>query len=207
MAPEDVSSLGAIYDEIAEADADDGLPIWIRKMIDAKPDIVKFTASRCPGRGPGSYLGFVKGSFNLGFRIGFSEGPEVIIRFARSSHSAFRDEKVENEVRAMEYIRQHTTIPVPRIYSWGLTAESPQELGSFIIMEFMVGASLASILEIPDSVPQMLNPEVDTALLDVIYRQIADYLLKLSKLSLPRIGSISESSSSDPGSWTVTNDP
>jgi hypothetical protein len=30
-----------------------------------------------------------------------------------------------NEVQLTEYLSQRTTIPLPRVYSWGLTKESP----------------------------------------------------------------------------------
>lgn len=120
--------------------------------MDAKAELADFVADRRDGDATGSYVEFLKGSFNVCFRISFSDGgQDVIIRFPKPGHTAttLRDEKVANEVQAIEYIRQHTTIPLPRVHSWGLTAESPQNLGPFIIMDYVNGTLLSTVLKNP----------------------------------------------------------
>jgi len=37
----------------------------------------------------------------------------------------------------MKYLNQNTTIPIPRVISWGFTKEKPQQLGPFIIMDYV----------------------------------------------------------------------
>lgn len=71
-----------------------------------------------------------------------------MIRFPKPGHTltALRDVKVTNEVTVLEYLRQNTTIPVPRVYSLGLTAEGPLGLGQFIIMEYIGGVLLSTVL-------------------------------------------------------------
>ncbi|CRK15762.1 hypothetical protein BN1723_002488 [Verticillium longisporum] len=106
----------------------------------------------------------------------------------------------------MEYLRQHTTIPIPHIHNWGFTAESPQHFGRYIIMDYVEGTLLSKVLKKPtesDQEDMVLDPDVDNSMLDTIYRQVADYLLPLSQLSFTRIGAISK----DGGTWSVTKRP
>ncbi|SPO05332.1 uncharacterized protein DNG_08019 [Cephalotrichum gorgonifer] len=194
MAP-DIPFLGTYFDEIVETEADNECRAWVRKMLGAKAELGAFVASRRlppvrrgtedetgtetgTGAGTGTYVAFLKGSFNLGFRYSFPEGSDTIIRFPKPGHTAtaLRDEKVVNEVRVLEYLRQNTTIPLPRVHSWGLTAEGPLGLGPFIIMDFVEGTLLTDVLKRPTANEQerhILNPDVDNAMLDNVYRQIA----------------------------------
>ncbi|CRK21857.1 hypothetical protein BN1723_012499 [Verticillium longisporum] len=106
----------------------------------------------------------------------------------------------------MECLRQHTTIPIPRIHNWGFTAESPQQFGPFIIMDYVEGTLLSKVLQKPTESNQddmVLDPNVDNSMLDMVYRQVADYLLQLSQLTFTRIGAISK----DGGIWSVTKRP
>ncbi|KAL2260284.1 hypothetical protein VTK26DRAFT_5739 [Humicola hyalothermophila] len=56
---------------------------------------------------------------------------------------------VENEVRVIEYLSANTTIPLPRIRSWGTTEMSPRQLGPFIVMDFVEGVRLSKFLRKP----------------------------------------------------------
>jgi hypothetical protein len=49
----------------------------------------------------------------------------------------------------------------------------------------------------------ILDPDIDQKKLEVVYSQIADYVLQLSRLQLLRIGAISN----DAGRWLVTGRP
>jgi hypothetical protein len=157
-----------VHDSIAEADADDECRVWIRRLLNAKEEIVAFVDSRLGGPGTGEYLGFFKGSFNVSFRIGFGESrTSALIRFAKPVHtySPWRDEKVVNEIRVIEYLREHTTIPLPHIRCWGAADESPALLGSFI-MDFIEGVRLSTFLEQPMDDEQrdlILNLTIDEA--------------------------------------------
>ncbi|EAQ91085.1 hypothetical protein CHGG_03020 [Chaetomium globosum CBS 148.51] len=199
------------YNMIAEADSDDECRLWVRKLINARDDVVAFVDSRLDGQGTGKYLGFFKGSFNFSFHIGFGEGkPSVLIRVAKPGHTftAWRDEKVKNEVRVIEYLREHTTIPLPRVRCWGLTDERPAQLGPFIIMDFIEGVRLSTFLKEPsedDQADPILNPAIEEATLETIYDQLADYILQISQLEFSSIGAISKDVSS--GTWSVTGRP
>jgi hypothetical protein len=202
------SPLKTCFDEIEETNGDDECRAWLSKAFDAKLELAAFVASHRPGRVT-EYVGFLKGSFNFCFRYRFDDdGPDAIIRFPKPGHTAtaLRDEKVTNEVQAMEYLRRNTTIPIPRVHGWGLTAESPQKLGPFIIMDFVEGMLLSEVLQTAsdyDRGNMVLDAGIDNSMLDVIYLQIAEYLLQLSRITFSRIGAIFQ----DGDGWSVDNRP
>lgn len=105
----------------------------------------------------------------------------------------------------MEYLRQNTDIPIPRVHSWGFLAESPQHLGSFIIMDYVQSTLLSTILKQPDQDDMLLNPNIDNATLDKIYHQIAYYIFQLSQLTFTSIGAVSKDHASS--AWHVTGRP
>lgn len=204
-----LSSLKTYFDEIEETNGDDECKTWLSRVFDAKIELATFVAAR-RGRGRATeYVGFLKGSFNFSFRFKFSDGgPDAIIRFPKPGHIAttLRDEKVANEVQFMEFLSQNTTIPVPHVHSWGFTSESPQQFGPFIIMDYVEGTLLSTILKQPTKSDQediFLDPNIDNSILNKIYHQIAEFLLQLSRLSFTRIGAISK----DGDTWSVTKRP
>ncbi|WEW60250.1 hypothetical protein PRK78_005735 [Emydomyces testavorans] len=203
-----------VYDEIAETDGDNACRVWLRRVFDLKAEIVAFASRRArPQQGdkPGEFVSYLKGSFNFGLRITFGDGgPDAIIRFPKPGHTlqAIADEKLANEVQVMKYLSKNTTIPLPRVVSWGLTEESPQQLGPFIIMDFVDGIRLSTFLKKPtkdDQEDAILKSEIDLAVLDTIYDQLADYMIQFSKLDFARIGAISEDPNSN--TWSVSGRP
>ncbi|RLL93520.1 hypothetical protein CFD26_102861 [Aspergillus turcosus] len=208
MPQQKISSLKTYFDELEETNGDDECKSWLSKAFDSRAELAIFVAGRREGGGTGKYVGFLKGSFNISFRFSFGDGrPDVIIRFPKPGHTAtaYRDEKVENEVQIMEYLRQNTDIPIPRVHSWGLIAESPQHLGPFIIMDYVDSILLSTILKDPDQENLVLNPKIDNNILDKIYYQIAYYMFQLSQLTFARIGAISKDHASS--AWHVTRRP
>jgi hypothetical protein len=208
----DKDFLSTCFDSIEDTNSDDQARVWIRKALNAKVDLARFVADR---RGKGratEVVGFLKGAFNLGFRIRFEDdGPDAIIRFPKPGHisTVFLEEKLINEVRTIEYIRQNTTIPVPFVRSWGLASECPQQLGPFIIMDFVEGTLASRILQKPtedDQEELILNPDLDSSVLDKFYRQVAGYLLQLSRLEFKRIGAISREPGDD-DAWSSSKRP
>ncbi|KID72035.1 uncharacterized protein G6M90_00g029280 [Metarhizium brunneum] len=206
-----ILQLKTYFDEIEETNGDDECRAWLDKIFNAKAELAAFVASRRKGGPATEYVGFLKGSFNFSFQFRFGDGgPDAIIRFPKPGHTAtaLRDEKVANEAMVMEYIRQNTAIPIPRVHSWGLTAESPQQFGPFIIMDHVEGTVLSTVLKQPtqsDQEDPILNPDIDSKALDTIYLQIASYTFQLSHLSFSRIGAISKDH--DSNTWSVTKRP
>ncbi|KAM0273889.1 hypothetical protein ACHAQH_008150 [Verticillium albo-atrum] len=73
-------------------------------------------------------------------------------------------------------------------------------------MDYVEGTLLSKVLKKPtesDQEAMVLDPNVDNSMLDMIYRQVADYLLQLSQLTSTRIGA----SSKDSDTWSVTKRP
>lgn len=139
-----------VFDELAETDGDIECKAWLSKVIDAKQEIVAFVASRRQGKPAGEFDSYLKGSFNLSIVVRFSDaGSKAVIRFPKPGHiaTAFREEKVRNGVQVLKLLSEKTTIPVPRVLSWGMTADSPQHIGPFIMMDYVHGVSLATILQ------------------------------------------------------------
>jgi hypothetical protein len=201
----------APYDFIAEKNIKDERLAFAHKLLDAREDIVSFVDNRLGWNGTGKYDGFFKGSFNLNMDVKRGDSDEhVLIRFPfpGNIYGPWRDEKVTNEVMVMSYLREHTSIPVPPVRCWGVTEESPQQLGPFIIMDLMEGQDLSDFLQQPTQSKEeaiILNPNIDEVKLDFVYDQIADFMLQLSRLEFSRIGAISKDAAS--GRWAVVGRP
>lgn len=199
-----------VVDEIVETKAEKEWISWKDKVLDYVDEIAEFVAHRREGGNATRIVHYYRGSFNICIRIRFEdEGPDAIIRFPKAGVTSLRDEKVESEVQVMKFLIQNTTIPIPRLISWGLTKESPGSLGPFIIMDYVEGVHLSDVLKKPTRHKQekeILNPDINDTTLDIVYRQIANFMLQLYGHDFSRIGAISE----DPNgtkSWSVTGRP
>lgn len=121
--------------------------------------------------------------------IQFEEGGSAIIRFPKPGATMFPEAKVRNEVAVIRYLQDNTSIPVPFILNWGSREESPLGLGPFIIMEYINHETdLATALNTPGFSGEdrtRLNPDINIDKLEMLYGQIADILLQLSKLTFP----------------------
>ncbi|KAJ5584415.1 phosphotransferase family protein [Penicillium hispanicum] len=160
-------------------------------------------------RGVPVELGDAKaGYFNVMFRMKFQDGGSAIIRFPKPGATMFPEEKVRNEVAAIRYIQDHTSIPVPFILHWGTKEESPLGLGPFIIMEYIDHEmNMNKAMNMPELGIEdrpRLDPNIETSKLEMLYSQFADLLLQLNKLSLPRIGSLEQI---DDFTYTVSRRP
>ncbi|EGX95148.1 Protein kinase-like domain [Cordyceps militaris CM01] len=161
------------------------------------------------GGGTPTLLSILKaGSFNAQFRMEFQDGGSAVIRFPKAGTTMFPEEKIQNEVATMKLIQEKTTIPVPFILHWGSREESPLQLGPFIIMEYVKHhTDMGQALNIPGRSlqdPPYLDPNINPAKLEKLYRQVADILLQLSRLQFPAIGAFEET---DDCTWEVTQRP
>ena len=199
-----------LFDELAEREGDDLWEEWKARVLDAKDKIADYVASQRPGRGA-QVVGHLQGSFNLCLQITYSDGtPSAVIRFSGPGHSTFRDEKMLNEVRVIQFLQDNTTIPVPRLISWGTTERSPKEFGKefgpFMISDFVEGTHLSDVLKDPGNPKQIyLNPNIDINTLENVFSQLADIMLQLYQFDFDHIGAISKSTST--GLWSVTGRP
>lgn len=195
-----------LFDELAEKLGDDQWDEWKAKVLEAREEIAAFVASRHPGSGA-EVLDWFQGSFNFCLQIMYNDGtPDVMIRFPGPGHTTFRDEKIRNEVQVVHFLQENTSIPVPRLISWGLTEDSPKQLGPFMISEFVDGVHLSDILKDPTDPKRLhLDPAIDKNTLENVHAQIANIMLQLYSFDFDRIGAISKGTASSP--WSVTGRP
>ncbi|KAJ5782409.1 hypothetical protein N7457_004183 [Penicillium paradoxum] len=136
-----------------------------------------------------------KGAFNMVIRLQFTDHSSSIIRFPIPGYSVFPEEKVQREVSVMTFLSQHSTIRIPRILHHGMTDDSPQCLGPFIIMEHIDNnADLVDALitpGLPDEDRPVLDPNISVHRLRSVYSEMAGLLLQVAKHTFPRIGCIS----------------
>lgn len=137
---------------------------------------------------------FHHGAFNAGMKMVFGDSTAWMVRFPRVRMvcDEYTDEKVAMEVTALNLIRNSTTIPVPRVEAWGRAASNPLGLGPFIIMEFIDGIGLSDLLRDPTAKrpTRVMREDISDSDIEVIYRQMANFLLQLFKLDFDRIGSL-----------------
>ena len=72
----------------------------------------------------------------------------------------------------------------------------------------MEGENLGDLLKKPtgnEADPAILDPDIDEAKLNIVYEQVAGFMLELSRVEFPRIGAISKDTVS--GEWTVVEPP
>lgn len=148
---------------------------FVQRFVSAIDNIMQFVANRLGWSRDAEYVGVKKGSFNASLVArNVDDGSKVLIRFPFPGqvYTPWLEEEVINEVTVLSYIHTHTTIPVPRVLYWGLADVSPSQLGPFIIMEFIEGTSLDTLLRDP-TISQgdrsVLDPAIDERKLAVIY--------------------------------------
>jgi hypothetical protein len=90
-------------------------------------------------------------------------------------HSHKSDAELLSEVVTMEYVRSHTSIPVPEVY--GFCADKENPVGAMYV--FMAGKT-GELLHILPKIPDQFK--------DYVYTQYATIILELSSLTWPNIG-------------------
>ncbi|GAM88686.1 hypothetical protein ANO11243_067200 [Dothideomycetidae sp. 11243] len=132
---------------------------------------------------------FEAGRFNALFPARYDDGTRVMVRISKPSFTLHGDEKIHREVAVLKYLRQNTSIPVPRVYTWGTSKDNSSGLGPFIIMELLRGVPLSAIVrDEPDM--RLTISQVPEESLRTVYRQLAGYMLELSQHRFSHIGSL-----------------
>ncbi|MCJ1250950.1 hypothetical protein MMC30_008179 [Trapelia coarctata] len=197
------------YDDVAWAKSEEIFDEWKKRLLTPKSYLaVGRLIAKHRGGTPTELCAPVRGAFNVCLRMKFEDGGSAMIRFPCPGIIMFPEEKVRDEVAVMRFIERNTTVPVPHVFHYGTTDESPYNLGPFIIMEYIEHAfDLVDALNKPglslDDRP-ILDPQISRERLEFVYSQMADILLELSKHSFPKIGSLTEA---DNGAWSVTDHP
>ncbi|KAF1955899.1 hypothetical protein CC80DRAFT_473873 [Byssothecium circinans] len=185
--------------------------LWVDKINETygKGDLCQWISTFHPEQLPCQLEGgFHHGAFNAGMKMMFPNGTAWMVRFPRVGkvHDNYADEKVAMEVRALRLIRDNTTIPVPKVHAWGLSADNTLGLGPFIMMDFIDGVSLSDLLKDPnvENPTRLMRADMDDAHIEFIYRQFANFLLQIFNLDFDRIGSLPSSPSAEAESQSPT---
>ncbi|CAG7949020.1 unnamed protein product [Penicillium olsonii] len=137
---------------------------------------------------------FHNGAFNAGVKMVFTDNSAWMVRFPRFGMVCedYTDEKVAMEVSALNIIHDTTTIPVPKVRAWGYASSNSLGLGPFIMMDFIDGVGLSSLLQDPkaEKSSRVVREDISDSDIEIIYRQLANFLLQLFKLDFDQIGSL-----------------
>ncbi|KAH9222447.1 phosphotransferase enzyme family protein [Leptodontidium sp. 2 PMI_412] len=161
----------ALIDLIHEAQGQ----LWVDRVNEAHrlgrlcPWVSTFHPNKLPCQLDGT---FYHGSFNAGVKMIFSDHTAWMVRFPRVGNVCddYSDEKVAMEVTALTLIYDKTTIPVPRIR----------------------GVGLSDLLRDPNAEEptRLIKEDISDNDLEIIYKQLANYLLQLFQLDFNQIGSL-----------------
>ncbi|KAJ5573656.1 uncharacterized protein N7459_008083 [Penicillium hispanicum] len=198
------------YDDAAWEKSEEVSDAWVLQFLE--PDVLTpigdYLVRHHSPEVPERFSILEKGAYNISLRMTYENERSAVIRFSQPGASMFPEEKVRNEVAIMRYIQDQTSIPVPFVLHWGTKKKSPLELSPFIIMEYIDhDTSMYDALNRPDC-PRAecgtLDPDINEAKLEALYGELASILLQLSRLSLPRIGSLDQV---DDFTWELTRRP
>ena len=127
------------------------------------------------------------GRRNVVFRVQFVDGPIWVARLRNplANRSILPDNRaiemrsMESEVTTMEYVKRHTTIPIPTLFGYDCTYSNP--LGCpYLLMEHIDGKPLPDVV---DELGGMTDGQIFK-----IHAQLANVSLQLSRLCFPTIG-------------------
>lgn len=126
-----------------------------------------------------------EGSFHKIYLLNMDDGSECI---ARVACPVFRHLKMKSEVATMKYVAEHTSILLPKIYTWD--ADPENVVGAeYMLIEKIPGVSLSKVWD------DMLIEQKEQVL-----RQIVDIMVQLFSLTFPKIGSLDHTAD---GSYVV----
>ncbi|KFY46050.1 hypothetical protein V495_02690 [Pseudogymnoascus sp. VKM F-4514 (FW-929)] len=178
--------------QLASYDLDDG---W-------RSDMEEFVSEYHKGE-PCRVVERFEGAFNHCFRLRFdlSNRADWLLRFPIPGDVMYPGEKINQEVAAMEFIREHTDIPIPKVITSGRTDGRFEGLGPFITMDFVDGERLDEALYQNDKI----KPGIGQLTLDYIYKQMAQIYLELFEHDFEQIGGLSMPSGGR--SWHIGSVP
>lgn len=133
------------------------------------------------------------GSFNCCFHMELEDG-HVAMRIPLPENSIDAERKMHSEAAIMRLVAERTTIPVPKIYHCGTGRENPTGLGPFIIMDYVAHErTMADLLQAgaangSPGPSAAIDEHLPHEMVRRIYGQMADIILQLDKITMPRIG-------------------
>ncbi|OOF97130.1 hypothetical protein ASPCADRAFT_165669 [Aspergillus carbonarius ITEM 5010] len=188
------------FDHLAEERSNLIFAVWVQNLVRNSPErlAAKLASQHCPGEAV-TAARLSNGASNFCYRVSFEDGTRVVVRFTALGRVLLRREKVKDEVAIMEYIAQHTSIPVSKVLGSGQCA-----LGPYIVMTFIEGKPLSGYLTDPSKETSSLRPAISLSTLKRAYFGMANIILELSKPEFPFIGALQKD---DDDKWTMYKAP
>lgn len=103
---------------------------------------------------------------------------ELILKIC-NPHIYWKEYRTKNEVYAMQYLLEHTTIPIPKIIDYSMDMKTSLLSCEYILMEKIVGKTLESAMETISN---------ETVLITAL--ELIDYIKQLRQMILPEMNQI-----------------
>ncbi|RAK71927.1 phosphotransferase family protein [Aspergillus fijiensis CBS 313.89] len=173
------------FDHLAEEKSNLIFQVWLQNLLRNSPEeLAGKVASRHRAGTPVKAAPLANGAFNICYRVTYDDGHRVEVRFTALGRVVARTEKVEDEVAIMQYVAQHTRVPVPKVLGSGKCV-----VGPYIVMDYEIVT---------------LRSNINMSVLRRAYMGMAEILLELSKPEFPFIGAVRLD---ETGEWTVQQRP
>jgi aminoglycoside phosphotransferase (APT) family kinase protein len=120
--------------------------------------------------------------FNLKAQSNTLSSIEFILKIS-NPHRYWKEYRTKNEVYTMQYLIEHTTIPIPKIIDYSNDAKTSILSCEYILMEKIQGNTLESVIE-----------NMPNQTLVITAMELTDYVKQLRQINFPqmnRIGSFS----------------
>ncbi|PYH75858.1 kinase-like protein [Aspergillus uvarum CBS 121591] len=188
------------FDHLAEERSNLIFQVWLQNLLRNSPEeLAGKVASRHRAGTPVKAAPLANGAFNVCYRVTYDDGHRVVVRFTALGRIVARSEKVEDEVAIMQYVAQHTRVPVPKVLGSGKCV-----VGPYIVMDYVEGKPLSGHLRELSQKIVTLRSNINMSVLRRAYMAMAEILLELSKPKFPFIGAVRLDES---GEWTVQKRP
>lgn len=148
-----------------------------------------------------------RGAFNYCFTARFDDNKKWIFRFPIPGSCLNPVRKTQHEVAVMHVIKEKTAIPIPKIIASGVTKGAFEDLGPYILMEYIDGTPLNELLLNFEDENERLRKDIKDTTLRHIYRQMAGVYLELFSHDFPAIGAIDMNIRGLERTWHVTSGP
>ncbi|KAF4481591.1 phosphotransferase [Fusarium agapanthi] len=166
---------------------------------------VEAFASRTFGKPSTVVTPLIIGGFNVVYPFKIQGmASQVLVRLPCPDQAIFPEEKTMVEVATAACIKQHTQVPIPKIFHHGCD----EEIGPYMIIEDLdTRRGMSHALETPRDDPNdapILNPKISETQLKDLYLKMEECVLPLSQPTFPHIGALVESS---PSTYEVLGRP
>jgi len=183
--------------------------VWDEDMKRARRDSVgrkiEAFASNMLGSPATVVAPLILAGFNAIYPIHIEDRSDsLLVRCPLPHRPLFPEEKTLSEAATAAFLNQHTQIPIPKLFNYGVDSD----IGPFLVIQDLGSRrDLCDVLAAPreslDETP-VLRADIPESKLKDVYHKLGSFLLQMAQFTFPRIGSLLETS---PGSFDVLTRP